>query len=172
MDVGGAVNDYVCGGGDAQNAWVNSTEVRKALNVPENSFFFSGDNGDSMVYASTEKDLMPFYQRVAADTDLRVLVYNGDADPGINSFVTQNWTSHLGFEETQPWRGWTLDACQRMGGYVTRYEKSNFDFLTIRGSGHMVPQFKPAAAQAFLASWLADEDYKAYNASCAAPAAR
>ena len=31
-----------------------------------------------------------------------------------------------------------------MGGYVTRYE-NDFDYLTIRGSGHMVPEFKPAA---------------------------
>ena len=56
-----------------------------------------------------------------------------------------------------------------MGGYVTRYEKERFDFLTIRGSGHMVPQFKPAAALELLRAFLADEDYKTYNASCAAP---
>jgi len=55
-----------------------------------------------------------------------------------------------------------------MGGYVTRY-KGNFDFLTIRGSGHMVPQFKPEAALGFLASWVAGEDYLPYNASCTAP---
>jgi len=212
-DVGGGVNDYVCGGGDAQTAWVNNTAVREALHIQADALYFNGDNGDGMNYASTEADLMPFYQRVAADTDLRVLVYNGDADPGINSFVTQNWTSHLGyprperspcplrrpskgrrrhsnpaklletrssrgrdrtardrrFEATQKWRGWTLDDCQRMGGYVTRYEKERFDFLTIRGSGHMVPQFKPAAALELLRAFLADEDYKTYNASCSAP---
>jgi hypothetical protein len=58
-----------------------------------------------------------------------------------------------------------------MGGYVTRY-RGNFDFLTIRGSGHMVPQYKPEAALALLASWIAGEDYSPYNASCAAPAQR
>ena len=48
--------------------------------------------------------------------DVRVLVYNGDTDPGINSFVSQNWTVALGLEETEAWRPWTLDGCQRMGG--------------------------------------------------------
>ena len=43
--------------------------------------------GEGMVYRSTEKNLMPFYQRVAKETHLRVIVYNGDADPSINSFM-------------------------------------------------------------------------------------
>ena len=30
--------------------------------------------------------------QVAAETDLRVLVYNGDTDPSINSFLAQNWS--------------------------------------------------------------------------------
>lgn len=61
-------------------------------------------------------------------------MYNGDTDPAITSFATANWTSHLGFEEVQHWRPWTVDGCQQMGGYVTRYE-GMFDFLTIRGAG-------------------------------------
>ena len=59
----------------------------------------------------------------------------------LRSFVSQNWTVALGLPETQSWRPWTLDGCKRMGGYVTRYE-GDFDFLTIRGSGHMVPQVR------------------------------
>ena len=48
-----------------------------------------------------------------------------------------------------------------MGGYVTRYE-GDFDFLTIRGSGHMVPEFKPKVTLSFLKSWLENEDWKNY----------
>ena len=125
-----------------------------------------------MVYHSTEKNLMPFYQKVAATTKLRVIVYNGDTDPSINSFEAANWTTHLGFTPTQKWRPWTLDACLRMGGYVTRYEHERFDFLTIRGSGHMVPQFKPAQAFEFLGAWLRGEDWKRYNGSCTKPPER
>jgi len=166
---GGAVNDYVCGGGDAEHVWTDHPAVRKALHVPADSFFYDADGGGP--YHGSEPNLMPFYQQVAATTDLRVLVYNGDTDPSINSFEAANWTSHLGFTPTQTWRPWTLDACLRMGGYVTRYEGSRFDFLTIRGSGHMVPQFKPESAYEFLRAWIADEDYKRYNASCTKPPA-
>jgi len=49
-----------------------------------------------------------------------------------------------------------------MGGFVTRYEHE-LDFLTIRGSGHMVPEYKPAAAFAFLKAWLSNADYPRYR---------
>ena len=32
-----------------------------------------------------------------------------------------------------------------MGGYATRYV-TDFDYVTIRGAGHMVPEYKPEAA--------------------------
>ena len=68
---------------------VRQPAVREALHVPASSNFFDGDNGAGMVYRNTEPDLRPFYQHVANSTALRVLVYNGDTDPAINSFVAQ-----------------------------------------------------------------------------------
>lgn len=68
-------------------------------------------------------------------------MYNGDADPGLNSFYAQNWTAALGYAEKEGWRPWTLDGKQAVGGYVTRYAH-DFDFLTIRGAGHMVPEYQ------------------------------
>ena len=58
-----------------------------------------------------------------------------------------------------------------MGGYVTRYD-GNFDFLTIRGSGHMVPQYKPAAAFRFISQWLADKEFGRYVPPAPPAAAR
>ena len=169
--LGAAVNDYQCGGGPAQEVWAAQPAVLAALNVPADAVFFSGDNGDGMTYTLTEHNLMPFYVDVAKNhPELRTLVYNGDTDPGINSFVSQNWTVALGLDEAESWRPWTLDGCQRVGGYVTRYEGA-FDFLTIRGSGHMVPTFKPEAAKAFMGSWIADEAYLTYNSTCVPAAA-
>lgn len=81
----------------------------------------------------------------------------------LNTFVAQNWTVALGFKEEQAWRPWTVDGQQAMGGYVTRYAHNYFDFLTIRGAGHMVPEFKPKAALEFLTRFLRNEDYKPYK---------
>ena len=107
-----------------------------------------------------------FYKEI--NGKLKVLIYNGDTDPAITSFAAQNWTSHLGLEEVQHWRPWTIDQCQRMGGYVTRYE-GHFDFLTIRGAGHMVPTEKPAAAFAFIQAWINGDDYPTFDPKCTRP---
>jgi hypothetical protein len=133
--VNSALNDYACGGGPVMETYLSLPEVHEALHVK--STFFEVDNAEGdFDYTPTEPDLQPFYKEVIQRDGgkLRVLIYNGDTDPAITSFATQNWTSHLGFDEVQHWRPWTIDGCQRTAGYVTRYA-NNFDVVTIRGAG-------------------------------------
>ena len=49
-----------------------------------------------------------------------------------------------------------------MGGYVTRY-KNDFDYLTIRGAGHMVPEYQPRSSLEFLTRWLRNEEYQKFS---------
>jgi len=164
VSLGGALNDYPCGGDPIMDSYFQLDVVKEAFHVT--SEFFNVDNGADFDYTSTEKSVEKFYQSV--NGKVRVLVYNGDSDPSINSFEAQNWTHHLGFAIEEDWRPWTIDGCRRMGGYVTRYA-GKFDFLTIRGSGHMVPTYKPAASFAFLQAWLDDTDYPTYDPNCYRP---
>jgi serine carboxypeptidase-like clade 1 len=161
----GALNDYPCGGGAVMEDYFKRTDVKEAFHVK--SEFFEVDNAEGdFDYTPTEPDLQPFYQEM--NGKLKVLVYNGDTDPAITSFATQNWTSHLGFDEDQHWRPWTVDGCERMGGYVTRY-KGMFDFVTIRGAGHMVPTYKPAATFAFMKAWISGDEYPTFDPNCTQP---
>jgi hypothetical protein len=50
---------------------------------------------------------------------------------------------------------------QRMGGYVVTWP-GNISYLTIRGSGHMVPEYKPAATLAFISDFVKGDEYKRY----------
>ena len=69
-------------------------------------------------------------------------VYNGDSDPCVNSLATQdiyvNYLPGAAVPLTSPWRPWTTDGAQRMGGYVIEFAGGKFQYVTIRGSGHMV----------------------------------
>jgi len=160
----GGLNDYACPG-NAMTEWLARADVRKALHIQPNNRFNSADNGVGMNYSVTEPNLLPFYEHARAETDLRVLVYNGDTDPGINSMVTQdkyfNYFDSINVTESEAWRPWTLDGKQRMGGFVVSYP-GDFHYVTIRGSGHMVPEYKPAATLAFLTAFLKGDKYPAY----------
>jgi carboxypeptidase C (cathepsin A) len=177
-DVTGALNDYKCGGTEALTVWANRSDVRDALHVPATASWNNVD-GEWPEYHSTANDLRPYYKEWNADSDLalRILIYSGDADPGVMYLGSEEWTSGMGYTEKEPWRPWTLDGQQRMGGYVTRYTTpssasgGSFDFLTIRGAGHMVPQMQPAAAIEFFTRWLNDENYKPYVSKAGTAAA-
>ena len=55
--------------------------------------------GAGMTYELTETNLTPFYVDVALNhPELRVLVYNGDTDPGINRYDTQHLCTKNSFE--------------------------------------------------------------------------
>lgn len=169
IDVAGAwhMDGSPCGGTDVIPDWVNTPQVKQALHVAPDAKFFTGDNGVGFTYVGTEpvEGILGWYKsRVAhnlahPESPTRILIYNGDVDPDLNSMVGEDWTSNMGFTEDEGgWRPWTRDGKMKMGGYVTRYA-GFFDYLTIRGSGHMVPEYKPEAATVLLRSFLKNQSY-------------
>ena len=99
--------------------------------------------------------------------NLRVLIYNGDADSCVPYIGNQEWTTGMEKEghitETAAWHPWYM-APSNTGhiptGYATRYSVNGvpnhmFEFITIRMAGHMVPTFRPDAALAMFERWLA-----------------
>ena len=165
--LGGALNDYACTG-SSMTDYLNRTDVREAFGVPTNDFFFNADNGHGFNYTSDIDTVMPFHKR-AIESGLRVLTYQGDADAcGLNSegFLQEAYTSFwpsIGLKQTETWRPWTVDGKQRMGGYAMEWGSGQAAFLTIRGSGHMVPLNKPDQAFTLINSFVFGEDYPRYQ---------
>jgi len=50
-------------------------------------------------------------------------------------------------------------AGSQFGGHVVNYEH-NLSYATVHGSGHMVPQFRPQAAERLLTQLLGSASYK------------
>lgn len=175
--LGGGLNDYSCGGEEAVAVWANRSDVREALNVDVNSAWNNVD-GAWPSYKGGEQDLESIYRKWAEDSssttgNLRVLIYSGDTDPSVKAVSSEEWTSGMGYDEMEAWRPWVYfkSGEQHVGGYVTRYDipasatGGSFDFLTIRGSGHMVPQMQPIAALEFFTRWLRNETYTPYGST-------
>ncbi|KAJ3680274.1 hypothetical protein LUZ60_016552 [Juncus effusus] len=84
---------------------------------------------------------------------LRVWVYSGDTDGRIPVTATRYTLRKLGQKTVQEWKPW-YDQKQ-VGGWTVIYE--GLTFVTIRGAGHEVPEFKPRQAQSLVTHFLANE---------------
>jgi len=155
--VGGALNDYTCGGQAAMSAWLANPAVVAALHVK------AGTAG--MKYGPRDRaDLRPLYKTLAAK--YRLLIFSGDTDMCVPYIGTEEWTSELGFDQTEAWRPWFSGTnaspnASITSGYVTNYDAGshNFTFLTVKGAGHMVPEFKPVAAKAMLDRFMVGKPF-------------
>jgi len=144
--------------------YLNRADVKAALHVSGSpldwalcssvlsykSEFGSGGGGDSMI---------PIYQQLSGQ--YRMLVYNGDTDGCVNFMGSQNCVAAVGNDVEKAWHPWhyTNAAGPQVAGYVTQYAK-NLTFITVRGAGHMVPQWKPQEALIMLDTFLKGAEFK------------
>uniref|UniRef100_A0A0G4HAN5 Carboxypeptidase n=1 Tax=Chromera velia CCMP2878 TaxID=1169474 RepID=A0A0G4HAN5_9ALVE len=162
--VRGAMNDYPCGGSAALGKWIHREDVKSALHVKGS---WVEHDGWPEHYKSTKDDVRPIYKELMK-AGVRVLIFFGDADPGVPFNGGEFWTSNAGLTESEGWRAWTVDGERQVGGYVTRYEEG-LDFVTIRGAGHMVPQYKPEAAYVMFTTFLQDGALPEYDWNAPTP---
>ena len=76
----------------------------------------------------------------------------------VPTYGTDNWVRHLNFPVKSPWTVWTFGSRPNVhtGGYIKSYAAPHtFTILTVRDSGHMVPEYQPEAALTMFSAYLA-----------------
>ncbi|CAL5363081.1 unnamed protein product [Camellia sinensis] len=81
----------------------------------------------------------------------RVLIYSGDHDMCVPFTGSQAWTRSLGYNIVDEWRPWLSSS--GVAGFTQGYA-NNLTFLTIKGAGHTVPEYKPQESLDFYSRWL------------------
>ena len=171
--------------GNVFDVYMNHTRVREALHVPLDSLNWEPANG-WMNYTLTETNVLPFlasllnqsaqtsHSRHRAGTSwftnktVRLMSYNGDADaiPILNTFATQDvwyaFARNQSYVKSNEWRSWTTGS-NVVGGYVVDWKDSQLSYVTVRGAGHSVPEFKPLAAQVLMRNWVHNRSLPPYN---------
>merc|ERR1719410_3387435 len=150
--VGEGINQYACGGESSTHIYLNNPEVKKAINVPD--IPWTWQDGDWKKYHSTQTDESSYYKEWVKK--YRVLIYYGDVDGGVPFNGGEEWTTDLGYPVKEAWRPWTLNGKEAMAGYVQIFNANgnNFTYVTVRGAGHMVPQYKPEEALIMFETFL------------------
>ena len=157
-DLTGGLNDYPCGGMSAASKWLAQKSVAEALHVKTGTKGMKYNWGPFQVSG----DLRPLYKSLAQK--YRILIYSGDTDACIPYWGTEEWTRELGFPIKKDWHPWQAEHLTRKGlqraGYAVEYDvATNFKFVTVQGSGHMLPTFKPHFALTMIKKFLNNEDF-------------
>ncbi|XP_063045400.1 cathepsin A-like [Engraulis encrasicolus] len=144
-----------CINSTAQKNWLNRADVRKALHIPDT--LPAWDLCSDVVgeqYVTLYQTVRPVYEKLLS-LGLRALVYNGDTDMACNFLGDQWFVEQLGLKTTVPYQRWLCD--DQIAGFYQKF--GNITFLTVKGAGHMVPQWAPSPALSMLKSFLKDAPY-------------
>lgn len=129
--------------------YLNRDEVKKAIHIPgdlkqEFTTCFDGIKY-TMTYPYAKDGLAPFIRKlIDSPRKLTLLVYNGDTDMMCN-FIGDEWfVDDLNRKVIKDYEPWHVN--NQVAGFVKHYE--GITYMTVKGSGHMVPTDKPAEAAA------------------------
>merc|ERR1711924_416373 len=118
---------------------------------------FPMEAGRALNYQGNRDHLLDVYPKFIAA--YRTIIYNGDFDGCVPYLDNEGWTysvaKKMGWTQSRKWQPWQVGG--QVAGYVTTWAGSganNFPFATVKGSGHMVPQYKPRQALALFKSLL------------------
>jgi len=139
-----------CGARGYSEVWLSDASVQAALHVTAaNVSTWSGCAG--IKYNKTVDSLLGLYPTLIKA--YKVLVYSGDVDACVPYNGSEEWTRNLGLPVSEAWRPWLVN--NQVAGYVTVYSANSFTFLTVKGAGHMVPEYQPEAALNMITRWTA-----------------
>jgi len=135
--------------------WLGMSTVQQALHVTAANVTSWSVCNDAVNfgYDRSVGSLLPLYPTLIQN--YRILVYSGDTDSCVPETGSERWVYNLGYSIVDPWRPWT-SAAQQVNGYVQTYSNS-FTFATVKGAGHMVPQYQPSAAYDMFSRWVANK---------------
>jgi len=141
---------------DSQRAaeWINQDSVRTALNaisVSQQQWMICSD---LINYTSIYTTVIPIHQELLQN-GYRILIYSGDADMCVPNTGSEAWTDSLNLPLVDDWRPWFLN--NQVGGYVRSYQ--GLTYATIKGAGHMVPQYRPPQALYFFTQFLNNQPF-------------
>ena len=145
----------------AATTYLNLASVRQALHaLPASAIGPWEICSDKVNYKKLYTSVLGAYSVLCAN--YRVLVYSGDTDGAVPYLGTMEWIRAFenGATPIVDWKPWTqtdgvpsyATSTEQVAGYVTKY--SNLNFVTVRGAGHMVPQYKPVEGFAMFAGFL------------------
>lgn len=124
-------------------AFFNNPAVRQALHVNDTRYWDSCNDNIFRKYVKQGPGTVGQYQYLKGK-GYKILVYGGDTDAVVPISDAIKWVYGLGWDTITPYGPWYCDG--QLAGWTAQFDGVNL--TTVRGAGHMVPQW--SRPQAFL----------------------
>jgi len=152
--------DPPCTNSTPSTLYLNNPYVRAALHIsPKAQSWVICSSEVNLYYGRLYPDVRKQYMKLLGALKYRVLVYNGDVDMACN-FMGDEWFVESLNQKVEvlrrPWL-YSGEDGQQIGGFIKEFD--NIAFLTVKGSGHMVPTDKPIAAFAMFSRFIKRQPY-------------
>ena len=140
--------------------YLNRIDVKKALHVDQSIKWEICNMEGYSRYRKLEKGSIYAYPYLL--NKIRILIYSGDTDMAVPFNGNQAWIRNLRLPIISEWKSWRAEDLDgnvdmaNIAGYRTIYK--GLTFVTVKGTGHMVPQWKRKEAFHMVKRFLADED--------------
>jgi len=131
--------------------YLNSDEVRTALNIPKTSPAWAECTADSTIkYTMFKKGSQWIYEELKGK--YRMMHYSGNIDAAVPTQGTLGWINSLNRTVVKDWRQFSVGG--QVGGWIKDFD--GLTFAEVNGAGHMVPADKPEVASYLIFNWLND----------------
>ncbi|XP_059432961.1 serine carboxypeptidase-like 20 [Corylus avellana] len=145
-------NNVPCTDDEVATSWLNDKALRKAIHAEDESVAGSWELCTDRISYYHDAGSMIKYHKNLTSRGYPALIYSGDHDMCVPYTGSQAWTRSIGYKILDEWRPWTSNG--QIAGYTQGYD-NNLTFLTVKGSGHTVPEYKPKEALDFYRRFLA-----------------
>ncbi|GLU08053.1 hypothetical protein SLE2022_249820 [Rubroshorea leprosula] len=141
-----------CMDDDVATSWLNDASVRKAIRAEDASTIGSWELCTDKISYDHDAGSMIKYHKNITSRGFKALIFSGDHDMCVPYTGSQAWTKSVGYKIVDEWRPWFSN--DQVAGFLQGYE-NNLTFLTVKGAGHTVPEYKPQEALDFYSRFLA-----------------
>ena len=150
-------NDTPCFDDTNIEKYFNREDVQNALNVQAKSTWYVCSDEVGYRYEMQEKG-SNWANPTLVKEGIKILIYNGDTDAIVPFNGNQAWIKNLKLEIEKPWRQWrAFNDEDNVSGYIINYK--GLTFCTIKGTGHMAPQWKPKESYYMFSKFINGEDF-------------
>jgi len=138
--------------GDYFTSYMNREDVREAFHIPAEMPGWEQCSSTLQYHESHEAS---YWIYGVLKNHYRLLFYSGDTDGAVTTYGSKRWIKDLNWSVEEAWRPWFTH--EQVTGFVERYD--GLDFVTVKGVGHMAPQWAREPVTNMISAWVFNEDF-------------